>query len=352
MKILLAGDWLFDVYESACANALRKLGVEIIPFIWSQYFTSFLGKLERKYIMPGPCTQKLQQDLIQAVNREHPDVILIWRGTHMLPQTLQKMRLMNTTVIVSRNNDNPFSPSYQYSKSLHHRRLWKFFHSTIPFYDLHLAYRQRNIEDYYAAGAHRVELLRSYYIPEIHRPISLSDEEDDRFACDVVFIGHYEADRLKYLNALVQARLKVRLYGPSKSWTSERLNHLATYFGNIHPVFGNEYAKAIAGAKMGLCCFSKLNRDSYTRRVFEITAAECMLLSERTAEMLSLFDENEEAVYFSDSDELVNKVNALLKQPKKIQEIAKAGRQRCLSDGHDVVSRMQKLLDILRDLIK
>jgi hypothetical protein len=30
MKLLLAGDWRYDWYEAACAEALRRLGVEVI----------------------------------------------------------------------------------------------------------------------------------------------------------------------------------------------------------------------------------------------------------------------------------------------------------------------------------
>jgi len=38
MKLLLAGNWQYDWYEAACAEALKRLGVEVIPFRFAPFF--------------------------------------------------------------------------------------------------------------------------------------------------------------------------------------------------------------------------------------------------------------------------------------------------------------------------
>ena len=73
------------------------------------------------------------------------------------------------------------------------------------------------------------------------------------------------------------------------------------YFAPIEPVFGDDYAKALCGAKVCLAFLSKLNRDSYTRRCFEIPACGNVMLAERTADLCRMFKEDEEACFFSSS---------------------------------------------------
>lgn len=340
-KLLLAGGWQYDFYEKACADALAQNGVEVVPFSWNRFFSSLPGRAEAKYVIAGPLTLAMNHRLLSTVRRERPDFVFVWRGTHVLPRTLRAIRSQTGAALVSYNNDDPFSPRYSNSELRHWRRLWKIFKASIPEYDLHFVYRQCNLAEFCEAGARRALLLRSYYIPSVHRPVSLSEEERARFAADVVFVGHYEPERWQYIRALVENGLKVRIFGRPSSWNASRLGDLAEYFGRIEPVFGDDYAKALCGAKMALCFFSRLNRDTYTRRAFEIPACGSVLLSERTEEMQSLFAEEAEAVYFSTREELVDKALALIRDEARRQRIAQAGHGRCLRDGHSIDARMQ-----------
>jgi hypothetical protein len=53
-----------------------------------------------------------------------------------------------------------------------------------------------------------------YFIPTIQCPVELNMDEIAKYACDVVFVGHYEPDgREQCLRALVHAGLDVRLFG-------------------------------------------------------------------------------------------------------------------------------------------
>jgi spore maturation protein CgeB len=63
--------------------------------------------------------------------------------------------------------------------------------------------------------------------------------------------------------------------------------------------------------------------------------------------MLALFKEDKEAVYFSDRYELLKKIEWLLSNPSKIEEIAEAGYKRLLDDGHDIRSRSSEILKYL-----
>lgn len=346
MKILLAGEWRFSYYEPACAHALEKLGVTVQRMSWANSFSSFLGKAQAKWTLPGPAMLKINCHLLAKASYCKPDVVFVWRGTHVLPSTLRAIRRRTGAILVSYNNDDPLGPRWRESAHLHHRRLWRYYLKSVPEYDLHFVYRPINLVEIKAAGAREAHVLMPYFIPSLHHPVALTESEKVKYGCDVVFIGHYEPDgREEYLKAMVEAGVHVKLFG-GKYWTRQVLGPAADYFGQVHEVFQAEYTKALCGAKMCLCFLSRLNRDVYTRRCFEIPACGRMLLSERTPELQRLFREDEEAVYFSSPPELVEKVSSLLGHPERIEEIAQAGNRRVIENGHSIDARMKWLVEL------
>jgi hypothetical protein len=336
VRILLAGAYRYFWYEEVCAKALEKLGYEVVRYRWDRFFRRKAGSLQEKWLV-GPAVVWLNRDLVAYAGAMRPDVIFLWRGTPIWPTTLQTLKGRTRALLISYNNDNPFGPS-------HGSSLWRYFIAGIPAYDRNFVYRYANVAEYRAAGAQHAEVLLPYYIPELHKPMALTPIEQVRYGCDLVFAGHYEADgRIEYLRALVKAGLHVRLYG-GKYWRREVLADLADYFGPVAPVLGEEYVRALTGAKLCLAFLSRLNRDTYSRRSFEIPACERLMLSERTRDLTKLYKEDEEAVFFSSGDELVEKAHALLRDNERRNWIGRAGRERCVTDGHDVVNRMRQFI--------
>lgn len=334
MKILLAGDFSYFWYEEVCGQALEKLGHEIVRFKWGKFFKGKIGTAQNKFLI-GPALFWLNQELLSVGCSVKPDVIFVWRGTPVWAETLRKLKQRTGATLVSYNNDDCFGQSRDW-------RMWKHFKLNIPEYDLHFVYRPVNLEEYQAAGARRVEILLPYFIPELHRPVILSQQDHARFDCDVVFVGHYEDDgRVRYVRALVEAGLHVRLFGGSY-WNSKTLGDLHTYFGPVSLAMGEDYVKALTGAKMCLAFLSRLNRDTYTRRSFEIPACGALMLSERTTDLTKFYQEDVEAVFFSTPEELVEKAGWLAKGEVRRKQIAQAGFQRCVNDKHDVVNRMRE----------
>jgi spore maturation protein CgeB len=362
MKILVVGDWHSRIHEEAVANAMSELGHTVVRFEWCKYFQPPLEsfarrlvhmgrRLQNKYLW-GPTVRALNRDLVKAAKLEEPDLIFVYRASHIVAETLEAIRNeVPAAVLATYNNDDPFSPSYP-------PWLWRHFIAGIPFWDIVFAYRESNISEYLRVGARRSELLRSFFVPERIHPMELTDSERQKYASDVVFAGHYEEDgRLHMLETLAREGLRVRIYGPAARSKRFDWNHALRSSEAlrdqlpVRPVWGEEYAKVLSSARIALCFLSKLNRDTYTRRSFEIPASGSLMLSEYTPDLATLFAEGVEAEFFRSPEELLSKVELYLADEERRKRVALAGYQRVYADGHDVQSRMREMLahiEILR----
>lgn len=347
MKIVFAGAWQYDMYEAAFAQALERLGIDVIPCSLAPKNNRLLSRFEFKYTFMGPHLRQIQEDLLAEIDKSHPDLVLIWLGASIFPETLQAIKQRGNITLVSYVHDDPFAHRFHQLSPKHHRWYWRVFIQGLPYYDITLFSKQLNVDEAYRFGAKRSAVLGQYFVPSIHQPYTLTVEEKYRFDCDVVFAGHFEPDgRERCLRALVKTGIHVRLFGGSY-WTRTVLGDLADYFGQVRAVYNEEYAKALCGAKICLCFLSKMNRDSYTTRCFEIPACGRLLLCERTEDLKSMFKEGEEAVFFSSKEELVEKSLWLLNHPEIIDSIAEKGRKRVWADEHDVVSRAKQFVEIM-----
>lgn len=351
MRIIVAGAWQWSWYEPVCAEALSRLGHNVKRFSWAERFVHFVP--ERVEPIPystitafqnrlvwGPKVSAMNNDLIKVVRGFQPQVLFAYRATHFFPSTLRALkRILPKTLLVQHCNDDPFSPSAS-------KVLWRHLVSAIPIYDMHFVYRHHNIIDFKNAGGKNVKLLRSYYIPEKDYAVSVS--KNSPYRCDVVFAGHYENDwRVDCLEAAMEHGCRLNLFGGG--WENVKLflnpsSPLLRLFP-IEPVVGENYRKAISGAKIALCFLSKLNRDTYTRRNFEIPAMGTFMLSEYSDDLANLFEEGREIEFFRSRDELIDKIGYYLAHDTEREEIARLGRERLFQDGHDVLSRMKQMLN-------
>ena len=358
MKILVAGDWHSDVHEDGVYQAYEKLGHEVFKFSWHQYFefkilpTSavfkiklFWLKFQNKFIV-GPVVKNINRDFVNIIEEKRPDIISLYRGTHITKRTLRAIKKNHPYIyLICHNEDDPFTAGHPYW-------LWRHFKDSISEYDLVLAHRLRNVQQYEQAGARNVKFLRSWFAIERTHPVKLLPEEKLKYECDVVFAGHFEDDgRVEYLEEIVNNGFKLKLFGPGKYWDpvlrkSKLLRHLAP----LQQVWGDDYNKALCGAKVALCFMSKLNKDTYTRRCFEIPATNTVLISEYSDELSSLYNAGVEADFFKSKQDLIQILHRYVDDEAYRESVAKAGHRRVVVDGHDVVSRMKMVLEWFNEI--
>ena len=106
----------------------------------------------------------------------------------------------------------------------------------------------------------------------------------------------------------------------------------------------DEYAKAIQTTKICLGLLSKGNRDLHTTRSIEIPYLGGLLCAERTTEHLELYQEGEEAVFWSDTAECIQICQTLLNDEDRRKEIAAKGRTRCIKNNILNAAIMAKII--------
>lgn len=347
MKILLVETWHSDIYAEPFYRRFRELGVACEAFRMGEYFQTpavgalegaraLLAKAEDKYRV-GLSVERLNRDL--ARRAREADVVFVIRGEHVFPETLEAARRRGALTLAW-HNDNPLSAKYP-------PYVWRHAVRALPLVDQVFAYRTSNVTAFRALGCRNVELLRSFYIHEMHHPVP---DGDPRFSADVSFVGHYENDgRDKTIDALLSLRdVRFRLWGPL--WErAPNFPALRARFGSVEAVRKTDYNLALCSTKIALVLLSKLNEDTYTRRCFEIPATGTFMLSEYTDDLASMFEPDREAVYFSSAEELTDKVRYYVAHDTARKKIADAGRARLLRDGHEARDRaIQVLASILR----
>ena len=335
--VLLAGDFLFSNYEQTFARALRACGAEVAELPLAPFFGPFnaLSRAQRKYLV-GPGRWAANLAFVAACRRHEPDLALVWRSPYLYPWAIAAARRAGAKKIVLYNNDNPFGPDRD-------AIIWREFRRLIPLVDGCVAVRSSNLADYQMAGCRDVFLMQFYYDPSLHRPQILTDAERAAYDTDAIFIGHCEPDRrLDWMDELLETNLRVRIFG--SGWEQHAKARRWERLLPIRPLWGDEYVKAIAGAKTGVVFLSSRNRDAYTIRNFEIPAIGTLMVSQRTNELLDMFRDGEEALFFSDGRELVSQVRRAVQDEAFRLRVANAGHRRCVQDGHDSVSRARALL--------
>jgi spore maturation protein CgeB len=346
MKIMIVGAWAWPQYEDAFARGLRDSGVEVYALTISNFFKGFLGRIQRAIPLPGPALLRLNCAVVAEAKEQQPDLVLFWRPTHILPKTISQLESIGVQT-ASYNNDDPFGPKVHGNVPWLHHFLWHWYLKCLPLFNYNFFYRKINCSEAKLHGARHTEVLLPYFMPWQDRPVKLTAAEQQRYGTEVVFVGHHEPDdREGSIRALVTAGIRVKLWG-GQYWSRAVLGDLYDRLAPIVPAEGDSYGKALCGAQVCLCFLSKLNRDTYTRRCFEIPACGKVMLAERTDDLIQLFKEDEEACFFSSPEELVRKARWLLNNPDIRESIAQAGLRRVWADGHDVGSRAKYFLSMV-----
>lgn len=329
-RVLVVGNFNWYFYEEALIEGFKSINVETFKFEIRTF--DFKSKIFNFRELKG-----YNNELINVARSIEPDAVFFYRTNEVLPNTLKKLKVFLPSVkLLFYNNDNPFI-------GFKNKVKYSLYLKCLKYSDITYVYRPSNIADAKKWKAKNIKLLYPHYCTSIH----LGNRTDYKEKLhDIVFIGHFEKNRGDYIDALVKANIKVKVFGDGWNFISEKLKWPNEIVNK--PVYRDKYRKTISDSKMALCFLSKLNNDVYTRRNFEIPAAGTIVVSEYTKELSQLFKADKEIIMFNDKNEMVDKVKYLLCNDDLLSQLTEFAYNKIISANHSEIDRAQQILnDIL-----
>ncbi len=278
-----------------------------------------------------------QKRLIERIVSEKPDLIFIFKGWLVKPKTMLEIKKELPSVkLFNLNTDNPFN-------TWHHSNSNSWIIKSIPLYDAYFTWGKFLVEPILKAGAKRAGYLACGYDSYLHHPVSINEKEKEFYGSDIAFIGSWDEEREVWLEYLKDYDLKI--WG--NAW--QKAPKLKKNWQR-RAVSSEEFSKVCSASKIVINVLRKQNMPAHNMRTFEVPACKGFMLSTRTEEQKGFFKEAEEADYFSNPEELKEKIDFYLKNNELRQKIAAAGYKRLLNSNYSYTDRAKEVIEIYKNI--
>ena len=344
MRIIAVGPLWRGSNAGGLFRALSRCGC-LIEVMDEFYYISLqsknkLTKIAERLLRPRQAAE-FNTAIRKKVDLFKPDVILVYKGTFVQPETLEYAKAKHCKVVlfypdVSTTSHCPFIPQ------------------CIPQYELIFTTKTFGIDDIQAKyGNKNMVLVPHGYDPEIHRILPVSSRDLSSYGNDVSFIGTWSPKKEKWL-----AYIKEQIPGIDLKIWGGQWNKVSTEVLNSsiqgNEILGDLYAMAIQCSKINLGILSEQrvgssSGDLITSRTFHIPGAAGFMLHERNAESIQYFKEGEEAGFFDGPEEMVKKIKFYLANDALREQIRMAGHRRVLAEN-SLDARAETILGYLHKL--
>jgi spore maturation protein CgeB len=275
--------------------------------------------------------QSANQKLLKAAENFKPDLIFVISPHLVQPQSIKALQKYGLVFVFF--TDNPLDS--------HHTHTNTWIKQGLTIWDAVFIWSQELVIQLQNKGVKKVFFHPfcsdvSYHFPKKQlSPIY-----------DVAFIGNWDASRKreKYLMAIADCRLGI--WGTDYWLTRCKEGSLNCFVKGMCEYI--QMPDVLGSAKMGLNILRPQNEMGHNIRTFEIPASGTMMLSERSQDLLNLFEEDKEVVYFSSPEELHQKVNYLLQNDHLINSIAEAGYKKSMQ--HTIKDRILDVLSVVKQI--
>ena len=317
VRVLKIEKW--DVYEfdiQKRVNSRREIS----------FFTKAYFKFNQSYFYKDS-----NLELIRLVKTLNPKVVLVFKGMEIFPDTLNIVK-QSGAFLVNYNPDHPFQ---FFSEGAGNANVL----NSVSIYDLYISYSTKIVNDINIKFGNAACIPFGYdeTIKVNHHPID-----------EVVFIGAYDKTRESELSQLSSSKLSI--YGPI-NWSQKIKNNnklLPKYKGK--PLYDLEYYEALSNsiASINILRMQNIVEGSHNMRTFETTGVGGLMISNRTTEHLSFFEEGKEALYFDTIEELNEIINDKLNNTANIAEMKKAALDRCKTSNYSYSDRVKEFISLIK----
>jgi spore maturation protein CgeB len=341
MKILIVGNnkpWSIERYFM---KYLKELGANVYFYgsgdiVYNFHSSSILNKIlfHSKIVTKYA---KVNRGLLNSAREIDPDIIWIFKGMEIFPDTLQNLKDQGF-ILANFNPDHPFIIP---NKGSGNKNVSK----GVPFYDVHFCYQfdlKKQIKD-------------TYNIPTVFLPFAYESEDvnyinqsEIKEIKRICFQGNPDEYRAIIIKDIASAGLPIDVYG--RQWHRFLGNKSSNI--NCFPIADRKlFWKLNQQYRVQLNLFRKYNYGSHNMRTFEIPVVGGIQLTPYSNEQAALFHESKEIFFFANNSEMIEKCRMLLNMTNSEADIIRAAaRSRSLKEPYSFKDRAQLIYETFKSL--
>lgn len=341
MKLLIVGSNKVYAIENYYAKYIEEFGWDVYHYPASSIFFDYynqgnlLVKITHKLGLSN-IIKTINNELIGIANKFCPDVIWIFKGMQIMPETLRALH--DTGIfLVNYNPDNPFIFTGKGSGN-------EFISGSLKYYDLHFTYNmeiKQMLEENLKAPV--CYLPFGFDIPEsLYERANILDEK-----VKVCFLGNPDKVRADFLLGIAKNGIELDVYG--NNWSAFLSHPRVTVYP---PVYNDELWLTLRRYRVQLNLMRVHNLDSHNMRTFEVPAIGGIELAPRTKEHEQFFTDGANIFFFDDIADCALKAKKILSMSlDEANQIRRSARETSIIQGYSyrdrsktVVSEIQKMV--------
>lgn len=296
-----------------------------IPFFKTNKVLRSLGFRYKR----GPLISNVNTYIQKSLKKNKYDLIWVDKGVFINDKTIELLRQIGQK-LVHYTPDMAF-----YANTSQH------FNKTINNYDFLITTKSKELDFYESyVSKEKILIVTQGFEKQIHKPSHTFEEKDN----SIVFIGLAEPSRIEIAEKIISQNLSLKLVG--KGWEAfvekHKLNKNLKFLGDA--IYSEEYSSLISSSKFALGLLSKNFPELHTTRTFEIPACRTALLTETNPETTTFFNENE-AIFYTDTEDLISKVKFYLINDNELEILTNRGYNNVHKNGYDYQSIMNNVLN-------
>jgi hypothetical protein len=334
----LGADW-WGSDARAMAMEFRRQGYLLAERHYEDHLStrweSLSLRLIRRLLLPL-IRRQYNRSVAELLSVESLDFLLVFKGMLLEASTLKEFIKRGLPCYL-------VYPDVSFQD--HGKNIWE----CLPLYDCVFSTKTYHLDD--PTLIRRVKSIQSInhgYDPEVHRPVTRSDALLSVYACDVSFVGCWSRKKEDLIHELVRKLpdIDFRLWGPNWGRAQKCVREKWTGRG----AYGDELAAIYSCSRINLGLLSEAGTgmsagDKITARSWQIPASGGLLLHEDTAEIREHFQVDEEVAVFGDSNDLALKIESLLNDTARREQLRRAGYERCISAPYTYVSAVRTITE-------